>query len=179
MQALQLSGNLFLVGPMGSGKTTIGRQLSIALGKSFYDSDKEIESQTGASVSLIFDLEKEEGFRKREQKMIVKLTELPNIVLATGGGVVINETNRQLLTKNGVVIYLYCPVDQQLKRTEKDKTRPLLQTPNPEEKLIQLFKERDPLYRSVADIVVETGQGKVRLLVEKILKKYNEYCGNG
>ncbi len=153
---MNYSGNVFLVGPMGVGKTTIGRVLADLLGLEFYDSDREIEASTGADIPWIFDVEGESGFRTRETRMIEQLTQKKNIVLATGGGAVMSAENREWLMARGVVVYLRAPISQQIERTSRDKTRPLLQTPNPEEKIRELMKIREPLYQEVADIVVDT-----------------------
>ena len=147
---IHVAGNLFLVGLMGAGKTTIGRQLSEILRLEFVDSDHEIEARTGANIPWIFDVEGEEGFRKREEQMIAELTNRRHIVLATGGGAVLRQVNRQNLHQRGIVVYLETPVSMQLERTAHDKNRPLLQTADPQTKLTELLKIRDPLYREVA-----------------------------
>jgi len=148
--------NIFLIGPMGAGKSTIGKRLAHIIGAKFLDSDKEIEQHTGASIPLIFELEGEEGFRQRESQMIDTLTQQKPIVLATGGGSVLNEQNRQHLKARGKVVYLYTTVAQQLQRTHRDQNRPLLQTENPEKKLTELFNVRDPIYREMADFIINT-----------------------
>ncbi len=163
--------NIFLIGLMGAGKTTIGRQLAQALGKEFIDSDHEIESRTGVNIPLIFELEGERGFREREAAVIDELTARDNVVLATGGGAVLYEENRQHLKERGTVIYLQASVEQLLERTRKDRNRPLLQTADPEARLQALLTEREPLYLELADLVVRTGQGSVRGVVESILQK--------
>ncbi len=165
---------LVLVGPMGAGKSTIGRQLSNALKKEFKDSDHEIVARTGASIPLIFEIEGEEGFRKREAAMIDELTQLNGIVLATGGGAVLREENRKHLTERGVVIYLYASVDQLFDRTSRDRNRPLLQTENPRQKLQDLMDERDPLYREVADMVIHTDDRSIRSVVKEILVRLKQ-----
>ena len=176
-----MSGScISLVGPMGAGKSTIGRQISNALKKDFKDSDHEIVARTGASIPLIFEIEGEEGFRKREAEMIDELTQLDDIVLATGGGAVLREGNRKNLTERGVVIYLYASVDQLFERTSRDRNRPLLQTENPRQKLQDLMDERDPLYHEVADIVVHTDDRSIRSVVKEILvrlKQEPKYSG--
>ncbi len=166
--------NLFLVGPMGSGKTTIGRQLARRLKKSFIDSDHEIEDHTGASISLIFDIEGEEGFRTREKAIIDELTRQENIILSTGGGVILAEENRQHLKDRGIVIYLYAPLKKLFYRTSRDKNRPLLQTENPREKLRQIVEERDPLYRETADLIVETENRTVHQVVSYIIRQVKD-----
>src|SRR3569832_1634370 len=147
------STNLFLVGLMGAGKSTIGRQLAKSLGCEFIDSDHEIEARTGANIPLIFDVEGEAGFRQREKKIIDDLTQREHIVLATGGGVVLDPENRAHLHARGLVVYLYATVDQLLARTAKDRNRPLLQTANPRARFEELMQVRDPLYREIADLV--------------------------
>lgn len=160
--------NVVLVGPMGAGKSTIGRQLSAILNYDFYDSDHEIEARTGADIPWIFDVEGEAGFRKREAAMIDELTQLDGIVLATGGGAITREDNRKNLSSRGIVVYLKTSVDKQLERTARDRNRPLLQTEEPRKVLTQLMKVREPLYESVADIVINTGAGGVRDVAQHI-----------
>ena len=164
-----MKNKFFLVGPMGAGKTTIGRLLAKQLGLTFYDSDREIEKRTGAPISLIFELEQESGFRKRESKIIDELTQLDDIVLATGGGAILDENNRKMLSSRGHVIYLYASIEQLLKRTSRDKNRPLLQTADPEGKLAELMSVREPLYREVAHTIVETGSSPVKHVVNDLL----------
>jgi shikimate kinase len=163
-------GNIFLVGPMGAGKTSIGRQLAETLGMDFVDSDHEIEARTGASIPWIFDVEGEAGFRKREQAVIDELTRRKNIVLATGGGAVLSPENRKHLQSRGTVIYLAASVDQLLERTRRDRNRPLLQTEDPRARLEALMREREPLYKEVADIVLPTDHSNIRQSVNKIIK---------
>ena len=165
------TGNIYLIGPMGAGKTTIGRVLARQLNKTFYDSDRVIEQRTGASIALIFELEQESGFRKREHDIIDELTQLKNIVLATGGGAVLDEQNRLHLRNRGTVIYLYAPISQLVVRTAKDKNRPLLQIDNPQQKLEEIMAIRDPLYREIADMVIETGESPIKSVVENLIKK--------
>ena len=163
-------GNIFLVGPMGAGKSTVGRQLAKTLGRDFYDSDKEIEKRTGVSISWIFEMEGEAGFRAREQKVIEELTELKNIVLATGGGAVLAEENRRVLRSRGHVVYLSASVEQLMRRTAKDKSRPLLQTENPKQQITDLLALRDQLYRDVADIELLTGERSIQHVVSGLIK---------
>ena len=162
-------GSIFLTGPMGAGKSTIGRQLAKQLSMSFHDSDHEIEQRTGVDIPLIFELEGEAGFRKREAEVIDTLTRLPGIVLATGGGAILDPENRTRLASRGKVIYLHTSVEQQLARTRHDRNRPLLQTPDPRTTLEELLAIRDPLYRDVADLVIETDGMHVRDVVRKIV----------
>lgn len=162
--------NIIFVGPMGAGKTTIGRQIANALGRAFYDSDKEIEKHTGATIPLIFELEKEEGFRIRESAMIKELLSKDNIVLATGGGAILSEKNRQIMSNHGYVVYLCAPLEQLVRRTARDKNRPLLQTKNPKKTIEDLLTIRDPLYREIADHVLETDKFTVRQVVSKLKK---------
>ncbi|MDI1302336.1 MAG: shikimate kinase AroK [bacterium] len=162
-------GNVFLVGPMGAGKTTIGRQLSELLRLEFVDSDHEIEARTGANIPWIFDVEGEDGFRAREESVIEELTRRHDIVLATGGGVVMREANRRHLHERGVVIYLQTPVAVQMERTSRDRNRPLLQTPDPRRRLTELMLLRDPLYRQAAHIVMPTDGGSARDVAMRII----------
>ena len=164
-----MTRNIILVGPMGAGKTTIGKQLAQQLGREFFDSDRVIEEHTGANIPLIFELEGEEGFRKREKNMILELTSKEDIVLATGGGVVLDPDNRKQLAKSGFVIYLNAPLSQLINRTSKDKNRPLLQTNNPQKKMEEILAIRDPLYREVADASVETDGSPIRNVVKKLM----------
>jgi shikimate kinase len=164
-------GNIFLVGPMGAGKSTVGRQLAKTLGRDFYDSDKEIEKRTGVSISWIFEMEGEAGFRTREQKVIEELTDLKNVVLATGGGAVLTEENRRVLRSRGHVVYLSASVEQLMRRTAKDKSRPLLQTENPKQQIADLLALRDQLYRDVADIELRTGEQSIQHVVSGLVKK--------
>ena len=165
---MNMPGSLFLTGPMGAGKSTIGRQLSKQLKMPFYDSDHEIEQRTGVDIPLIFELEGEAGFRKREAAIIDELTQLPDIILATGGGAILDPVNRQHLAGRGTVVYLHTSVDQQLRRTGRDRNRPLLQTANPRRKLAELMAEREPLYREIANVVIETDGKRVQSVVRQI-----------
>ena len=160
--------NIFLVGLMGAGKTSVGRLLAKRLGKTFYDSDREIEHGTGVKIPLIFEIEGEAGFRARESRLLADLVHRANIVLATGGGVVLSRQNRELLARSGFVIYLRAAVEDLWSRTRHDKNRPLLQTENPLDRLHELFVERDPLYREVADMIVDTGSQSLGSLVNKV-----------
>jgi len=166
--------NLILVGPMGAGKSTIGRLLARELHLPFKDSDKEIEVRTGADIPWIFDVEGEAGFREREQAVIADLCREDGLVLATGGGAVLRAENREALRGGGRVIYLHTSVEQQLERTARDRNRPLLQTADPGRVLRELLALRDPLYREVADLVIETDQRPPRLVVQEILERLEQ-----
>jgi shikimate kinase len=170
--AMSKHDNLYLVGLMGAGKTTVGRLLAKHYGCSFFDSDHEIEAHTGVKIPVIFEIEGEAGFRKREEAAIAELTALSGVVLATGGGAVLSPANRDRLRKNGVVIYLRGTPEHLYERTRHDRSRPLLQTDNPLARLRELYTQRDPLYRDVADIVVDTGRqsvsGMLRVLYGKL-----------
>ena len=164
-------GNIFLIGPMGAGKSAVGRYLARALHLSFVDSDDEIESRTGVDIPFIFEKEGEEGFRKREAVVIDDLSKLDSVVLATGGGAVIDVNSRSLLGGRGFVVYLFTSVDQQVSRTRKDRDRPLLDSVDPRETLQELLDTRDPLYREIADIVVETDGRKVKSVADEIIEQ--------
>ncbi len=164
--------NIYLIGLMGAGKTTIGRQLAKALQCPFYDSDKVIEDNTGVNIPTIFEYEGEVGFRIREQLVIEQLTGLDDIVLATGGGAILKEQNRNLLKNRGFVVYLQCSVDKILQRTKRDNQRPLLNTENPRKRLETLFVERDPLYLSCADFKIDTGIIASKTVVKTILNEF-------
>jgi shikimate kinase len=167
---------LFLVGMMGAGKTTVGRQLAKRLGKTFYDADREIEARTGVSVAVIFDIEGEAGFRKREAEVLEHLTSLEDIVLATGGGAILDPRNRENLRSRGFVTYLHALPQILWQRTRTDKSRPLLQGGDPRERLQALYAARDPLYREVADVVVETGRQGIGPLLSQVLARFDEAC---
>jgi len=148
--------NIFIVGPMGSGKSTVGKIISDELFLNFFDTDDEIESRTGASIDWIFDLEGEEGFRKRESSILEEMVEQNSIVLSTGGGIILSDSNRELLSSRGTVFYLSTPISVQIERTSKDKDRPLLKNGDPKEILTRLQEDRKDLYESVSDHVIET-----------------------
>ncbi len=156
---------------MGAGKTTVGRALARETGKTFYDSDHEVEARTGVRIATIFEIEGEARFRAREHETITDLVQLDNVILATGGGVVLNPDNRRLLAENGTVVYLRAAIDDLLARTQNDKSRPLLQTANPRAKLAELFEARDPLYREIADVVIDTSRQNVHTLVMRLLQR--------
>lgn len=162
--------NIFLVGPMGVGKTTIAHHLADILNFTFIDSDHEIEKRTGVTIPRIFEYEGEAGFRQRERAMIAELTILDKIVLSTGGGVVLNADNRMHLQSRGYVIYLSASVNDLLKRTAHSHNRPLLQTSNRREKLETLLSERHPLYTKAADVTIETGKRSIRQVIRAVVK---------
>src|SRR6185436_6386880 len=174
-RSVRCAGNIFLVGLMGAGKTSIGRLLAKRLGKAFFDSDQEIERATGVRIPVIFEIEGEAGFRAREARMLASLVEGGNIVLATGGGAVLSPQNRKLLVDNGFVVYLRAAVTDLWSRTRHDRNRPLLQGSEPLAMLEHLHAERDPLYREVADIIVDTGDQSLGSLVHKLERKLEQH----
>ncbi|MEI4269944.1 MAG: shikimate kinase AroK [Candidatus Dasytiphilus stammeri] len=163
--------NIFLIGPMGAGKSTIGRILAQQLNMEFFDSDQEIERRTGADISWVFDVEGEEGFRIREEKIINEMTEKQAIVLATGGGAVQSRYNRKRLSSRGLVVYLHTTVEEQMVRTQRDRKRPLLQVNScsPREILQSLATERNPLYEEIADITICTDDKSAKVVVNQII----------
>ena len=168
---MKWQGNIFLIGPMGAGKSTIGRQLAATMRMEFEDSDQEIQRRTGVGIPVIFEYEGESGFRTREAKVIDDLTQHEGTVLATGGGAVLDPENRRVLASRGFVVYLYCSPEQQYERTAKDRNRPLLQTEDPLGRLRELMKERDPLYRQTADLVVSTEKRSAAAVSREICKR--------
>lgn len=172
------SGNLILVGMMGSGKTTMGRALAKHLGKTFVDSDEEIIKRTGVTIPHIFDVEGEAGFRQRESAAICDLSGRDNMVLATGGGAVLAEQSRDMLQQNGIVIYLKASVHDLWQRTRHDRNRPLLQTGDPYAKLTELFHQRDPLYQQVADIVAMSGKQSAHTLMLRLVDEIDAFRKN-
>lgn len=168
---MKQANNIFLIGPMGAGKSTIGRQLAKLLGMEFDDTDHEIRRRTGVDIPTVFDFEGEEGFRKREKVVLDELTQGSGLVLATGGGVVLDPDNRSILSTRGVVVYLHCTPEQQFRRTQKDRNRPLLQTADPLTRLRELMAERDPLYRQTADIVVSTEKRNAASVAREIKRR--------
>jgi len=161
---------------MGAGKTSVGRHLASRLGKVFYDTDREIETRTGVRIAVIFDVEGEAGFRRREAEVVDQITGLDNIVLATGGGVVLDPRNRENLRTRGFVIYLHAQPRALWQRTRNDKSRPLLQGGDPLQRLEDLYRVRDPLYRGIADLVIDTGRQSVNALLTQVLEKFGEAC---
>lgn len=166
-----LQGNVILVGMMGAGKTTIGKLLANFMGKSFVDSDHEIQQRTGVKIPLIFEIEGESGFRRRETEVLQELVQAENIVLATGGGAVLSADNRALLRQHGIVVYLSASVDELQRRTRSDRNRPLLQTKDLHARLTELHAQRDALYRETAHIVIDSGKQGVRSLVQRLARK--------
>jgi len=160
--------NLFLIGPMGAGKSAVGRQLAKLLHMHFIDSDDEIEDRTGVDIPFIFEKEGEAGFRKREAKAIDELSQKEGVVLATGGGAVVDTGNRSALGARGYVVYLYTSVEQQLARTQKGRERPMLNNGDRLETLTGLMETRDPLYREIADLVVDTDGRRVQAVAKEI-----------
>lgn len=174
MTRVAVTQNIFLIGLMGAGKSTIGKRLAESIGKQFIDSDHEIERRTGVSIPTIFDIEGESGFRNRESAVIDELTQQRGVVLATGGGVILRPENRSHLAARGLVIYLSASVKQLYKRTRMDRNRPLLQTDNPREQLQRLHDERDPLYREISDLVVETDNRSVQQAIPDLIRKIEQ-----
>ncbi|WP_440996381.1 shikimate kinase AroK [Arhodomonas sp. SL1] len=164
------SAPVFLIGPMGAGKSTVGRRLAARLGLEFVDCDATLEARTGVDIPRIFDIEGEEGFREREGRLLDELTAREGIVLATGGGAVLREANRRMLGARGRVVYLRADVDTQLARV-RDSDRPLLRTDDPRARLEALAAERNPLYESIADVTVDTGSGSMDAVVEAIMEQ--------
>ena len=169
-----LPGSIFLVGLMGAGKTSVGRLLAKRFGKTFYDCDQEIERRTGVKIPVIFEIEGEAGFRARETSVLKQLAALDDIVLATGGGAVLDEENRQVLMRYGTVVYLRASLDDLWLRTRHDRNRPLLRTADPRAKLEELFAERDPLYREVAALIMDTGNQSLGNLATRLEQRLRE-----
>ncbi len=169
--AEEIDRNILLVGMMGAGKTTIGKSLASYLNKKFIDSDCEIQKRTGVKIPVIFEIEGEAGFRKRESEMLRELLKIKNMVLATGGGVILNLQNRELLKQNGTIVYLRASVEDLWHRTRHDKNRPLLQTIDLQAKLSELYDQRDPMYREIAHIVVESGKQSIQQMVKSLAQQ--------
>ncbi|RYV03547.1 shikimate kinase AroK [Shewanella sp. OPT22] len=163
--------NIFLIGPMGAGKSTIGRHLAQMLHLEFHDSDQEIEKRTGADIAWVFDVEGEDGFRKRETTVISDLSEMQGIVLATGGGSIQSKEIRNYLSARGFVVYLETTIDKQVARTQRDKRRPLLQVDDPRHVLETLAESRNPLYEEIADVVVKTDDQSAKVVANQIIEK--------
>ena len=171
---MDVPSNIFLIGSMGAGKSTIARRLAATLDKEFVDADRELEQRTGVEVPLIFELEGEDGFRKRERDLLAELVMRRDIVLATGGGVVLSADNRANLAEHGFVIYLDTPVDLLVARVARDRHRPLMQTADPKATMREIMRIRDPLYRESADIVVKSSHRSSRFVVREILQRIEE-----
>jgi shikimate kinase len=165
---------IVFIGPMGAGKTTIGKQVATQLGCDFYDSDRVLEERTGVSIPLIFELEGEDGFRRRETEVIEELCKNKNIVLATGGGAILRKENRKILQKKSLVIFLNASLEQLFERTCKDKNRPLLQANDPKQKLKDLLEQRLSIYEEMADIICKTDNQSIHHTVSDILEKINK-----
>jgi shikimate kinase len=176
--ASSCGGNIFLVGLMGAGKTSVGKLLARRLRKSFYDCDHEIERSTGVRIPIIFEIEGEAGFRARERRMLAELVQRSDMVLATGGGAILARENREALRQHGTVVYLCASPHDLWHRTRHDRNRPLLQTADPLAKLITLFKERDPLYRETAHVVIDTGNQSVSTLATRLEQKLAQLAGS-
>ncbi|MDD2760740.1 MAG: shikimate kinase [Methylomonas sp.] len=170
--------NIYLIGLMGVGKTTIGKQLAKALQRPFYDSDKVIEDSMGVDIPTIFSYEGEEGFRQREQAVIRQLAAIPGIVMATGGGSILRPENREVLKSSGFVVYLHCSIDKILYRTRHDTQRPLLRTDNPRLRLQTLLAQREPLYLDCADFKIDSGSLPGKTVVKTILQQYQAALDN-
>ena len=171
----QFPENIFLVGLMGAGKTSVGKLLAQRLNMEFHDCDQEVEHATGVRVAVIFEIEGESGFRAREAKMLAQLASRKNVLVATGGGAVLSADNRRLLADNGVVVYLRAAPADLWRRTRHDKQRPLLNTGDRMARLEQLFEERDPLYREIADIIIDTGNQSLGALASKLERRLLEF----
>lgn len=176
---METERNVWLIGPMGVGKTTVGRQLARALGREFVDSDHEIERRTGADIPWIFDIEGEEGFRRRERAVIEDLAERRSLVIATGGGAVIDPRNRADMKRSGVVVYLNASPDRIYARTRRSTHRPLLRTADPRARIAELIAQRDPLYREIADIIVATERRGVKSATALIVDHLNGLDAGG
>jgi len=170
------NNNIYLIGMPGAGKTTVGRQLARRMQRSFIDADHEIEARTGVKIPLIFDIEGEQGFRDRESKMIAELANESDLVVATGGGAVLRAENRAALKQGGTVIYLHVAPRLLFERTRFDPNRPLLQVADPMQKIEELFAQRDPLYREVADIVINSLGGSISHLVKQVERELHQRC---
>jgi shikimate kinase len=166
--------NIFLVGPMGAGKSTIGRVLAFELNRQFRDTDRVIEDRTGADIPWIFDMEGEAGFRDRETAVLADLSTELDLVIATGGGIVLRPENRRMMKESGYVCYLTASTDQLVERTSRDKKRPLLQVENPRQKIIDLLEMRDPIYRESADFIINTDKRSPKMVAQEIVRLIEE-----
>jgi shikimate kinase len=166
--------NIFLVGPMGAGKSTIGRVLASELNRQFRDTDRVIEDRTGADIPWIFDMEGEAGFRERETAVLLDLCSESNLVIATGGGIVLRPENRLMMKDSGYVCYLTASTDQLVERTSRDKKRPLLQVENPRQKIIDLLSLREPIYRESADFIINTDKRSPKMVAQEIIRLIEE-----
>lgn len=169
-----LTNRVFLIGMPGSGKSTIGKGLAKALGRQFVDLDHEIEARCGVAIPVIFEIEGEQGFRKRESQVLQEVAQQHDLVLATGGGAILDPQNQDILSLQGVVIYLKASVEELFRRTSRDRNRPLLATNDPKARLQALFEQRSPIYESLADIVIETGTAGVPTVVQQIVTRLKE-----
>ena len=169
------NSNIFLIGPMGSGKTSVGKIIAKTLAKEFHDTDQEIEANTGVDISYVFDVEGEAGFRKREEKLVEIITQKKNIVLATGGGAIESENNRRCLANNGFVIYLETSLEDQVLRAKPSRHRPLLQDVEPKKKLQELMQKRKSLYESIADTIVKTEGHKPHSLAKEVIENFDAH----
>ena len=169
-------GNIILVGMMGAGKTTVGRLLARRLKRPFFDCDEQIERRCGVRIAVIFEIEGEAGFRTREAQVIAELCAQDHVVLATGGGAVLAEENRRRLAARGTVVYLHARPGSLWLRVRHDRNRPLLATPDPQQRLEELYAQRDPLYREVADLVMDTGKQSVPVLAKELLSRLDDPC---
>ena len=170
--------NIFLIGMMGAGKTTIGRALARRLALEFADTDRELVERTGVSVATIFEIEGEEGFRRRESALLAELAARPGLVVATGGGAVLGEANRELMRANGTVVYLRARLDRLWERTRHDSSRPLLRTPDPRDTLAKLLESREPLYLGCAHVVVDTGAQSAAVLAGRVATALRDHTGS-
>ena len=173
---MSAKNNIYLVGMPGAGKTTVGRQLARRMQRTFVDADHEIEARTGVRIPLIFDIEGEQGFRDRESRVLVELSAQSNLIIATGGGAILRPENRAALKQGGIVVYLHATPHLLFERTRLDPNRPLLQVADPMKKIEELFAERDPLYREVANITVNSLGGSISYLVKQVEKELQRQC---
>ena len=173
-ETCKVDGSVFLVGMMGAGKTSVGRQLAQRLGKRFVDADQEIEARCGVSIPVIFEIEGEAGFRLRERQVIDELTALSDIVLATGGGAVLSEDSRRRMHERGLVVYLKASASEIWHRTRRDRSRPLLATRDPQQRIIELLAAREPLYAETAHVTIESTHESVKSMVSRLIERLNQ-----